>query len=205
MKTTGKMGYSHQETRQIARILHVPTPPARQASIPLCRVSISDAPRTTRSRHCPRPSQNVPLVRRAKAPFFSGCNSHPATVVPSGSNRSGSGGNETAEAFDAKNRIRRFREQAGCNVSERRAGPETSNVGADPAKGWGRPPSQVPGERLDPTCGPTGVMATACLHKESGRNTGSPSGGSVFPTGIPRGTGRAVGGVGEVHSTGEAV
>src|SRR5580700_8244903 len=32
--------------------------------------------------------------------------------------------------------------------SERRAGLETRNVGADPAKGWGRPPSQVSlGER----------------------------------------------------------
>ena len=28
-----------------------------------------------------------------------------------------------------------------------------------------------------PACGPTGVMATACLHREIGRNTGNPSGG----------------------------
>src|SRR5437016_6695103 len=45
-----------------------------------------------------------PFVRRAKAALFSGCNSHPATFAPAGSNRSGSGGNETAEAFDAKGR-----------------------------------------------------------------------------------------------------
>ena len=70
--------------------------------------------------------------------------------------------------------VQRFREQAGRNVSERRAGLETSNVGADPAKGWGRPLSQVSGERNDPSCGPTGVMATACLHQEIGRNTGDP-------------------------------
>jgi hypothetical protein len=101
--------------------------------------------------------------------------------------------------------LRRLREQAGRNVSERREGLETGNVGADPAKGWGRPQSQVSGERRDPTCGPTGVMATACLHREIGRNTGSPSGGSAMPTGCPRGTGRAAWGVGEVHSTGEAV
>jgi len=47
----------------------------------------------------------VPFVRREKVSFFSGCNSHPATVVPAGSNRSGGGGNETAEAFDAKDRM----------------------------------------------------------------------------------------------------
>ena len=40
------------------------------------------------------------LVRRAKARFLSGSQTHPATVVPAGSNRSGRGGNETAEAFD---------------------------------------------------------------------------------------------------------
>jgi hypothetical protein len=45
-----------------------------------------------------------PFVRREKAPIFSGCNSHPATVAPAGSNRSGSGGNEAAEASDGKDR-----------------------------------------------------------------------------------------------------
>src|SRR5262249_43521592 len=44
-------------------------------------------------------------VRRAKARFFSGCNSHPATFAPAGSNRSGSGGNEAAEAFDGEGRL----------------------------------------------------------------------------------------------------
>src|SRR5439155_18684537 len=43
-------------------------------------------------------------VRRDKASFFSGCNSHLATVAPASSNRSGSGGNEAAEASDAKGR-----------------------------------------------------------------------------------------------------
>ena len=52
-------------------------------------------------------------------------------------------------------------------------------MGADPLRGWGRPPSQVSGEQTDPTCGPTGVMATACLYREIGRNTGDPSGGCV--------------------------
>jgi hypothetical protein len=44
-------------------------------------------------------------VRREQARIFRGCNSRPATLVaPAGSNRSGGGGNETAEAFDATGR-----------------------------------------------------------------------------------------------------
>jgi hypothetical protein len=46
----------------------------------------------------------VPFVRREKASIFSRCNSCPATVVPAGSNRSGRGGNFTAEASDGKDR-----------------------------------------------------------------------------------------------------
>ena len=38
-------------------------------------------------------------VRRAKARSLSGLKSHPATVAPAGSNRSGGGGNEAIEAF----------------------------------------------------------------------------------------------------------
>ncbi len=37
--------------------------------------------------------------RRAKAAFFSGCKSHPATIAPAGSNRSSHGGNEVAETL----------------------------------------------------------------------------------------------------------
>jgi hypothetical protein len=47
-----------------------------------------------------------------KVSIFSGCNSHPATVAPAGSNRSGSGGNDTAEASDAK----------GCSGNPAQAG-----------------------------------------------------------------------------------
>jgi hypothetical protein len=46
--------------------------------------------------------KNGVSVRRAKVSFFSGCNSHPAALASAGSNRSGAGGNERAEAFDAK-------------------------------------------------------------------------------------------------------
>jgi hypothetical protein len=99
---------------------------------------------------------------------------------------------------------RRFREQAGRNVSERRAGLESLDVGADPTAARGRPPSQVSGERLDPTCGPTGVGATVCLHTEMRRNTGDPKRWVRDPTGHPRGIGRAAWGVGEVHITDES-
>jgi hypothetical protein len=60
------------------------------------------------------------------------------------------------------------------------------------------------GSDTNPSCGPTGVMATACLYMEIGRNTGNLWRWETgLPTGRPRGTGRAVGGVGEAHSTGE--
>jgi len=49
-------------------------------------------------------AENGVAVRRDKAPFFSGCNSRPATFAPAGSNRSGAAGNEIAEAFAAKER-----------------------------------------------------------------------------------------------------
>src|SRR5882724_12904592 len=116
-------------------------------------------------------------VRRGKASFFSGCDSHLATVAPASSNRSGSGGNDTAEAFDAKGRVRRPREQAGHNTRERRAGLEVFIAGADPTVIWGRPPSSKSGEQPDPCDDPAGVVAMACLHKENARNTGDPSGG----------------------------
>ena len=98
-------------------------------------------------------------------------------VAAAGSNRSDSGGNETAEAFDGKGCLGQLREQAGRNASERRAGPETNDVEADPTMGRGRPLLQP--VRSDWGCGPTGVMAMACLHKETSSNTGSPSGGGA--------------------------
>jgi len=47
-------------------------------------------------------------------------------------------------------------------------------------------------------------MATACVHTEIERNTGNPRWWVRDPTGHPRGIGRAVWGIGEAHSTGEA-
>lgn len=45
-------------------------------------------------------------MRRGKAQFSSGCESHPATFVPAGSNRSSCGGDKAAEAFDVKDHYR---------------------------------------------------------------------------------------------------
>ncbi len=78
------------------------------------------------------------------------------------------------------------------------------NAGADPADIGGRPLSSLSGEQPDPGDGPAGVGAAACLHTENERNTGDPRWWMRDPTGRPRGTGRAAGGVGEVHSTVEA-
>ena len=72
---------------------------------------------------------------------------------------------------------RRCREQAGHNASERRAGLEKIDAGADPADIWGRPPWSLSGEQLEPRDHPAGVVAMACLHRENERNTGNPSGG----------------------------
>ncbi len=44
-------------------------------------------------------------VRRGKARFHSGCKSHPATIAPAGSNRSGRGGNEAIEASGERGRL----------------------------------------------------------------------------------------------------
>jgi len=126
-------------------------------------------------------SGRVPLVRREKAAIFSGCNSHPAKVAPAGSNQSGSGGNDTAEAFDGKGRFGRLREQAGRNASERRAGLETGNVGADPAKGWGRPPSQVffRGATRFPPVVPPGYRRRHVCPGRSSATRETPGGGCV--------------------------
>jgi hypothetical protein len=44
-------------------------------------------------------------VRREKARISSGCETHPVSVAPAGSNRSGDGGNEVTEAFGVEGRI----------------------------------------------------------------------------------------------------
>ena len=86
--------------------------------------------------------------------------------------------------------IGRLSDHAGCNVSERRAGLETSDVGADPPVLRGRLPSVGKRTTQAPT-DPTGVMVAARMEEEDGSNTGSPVGGAHTPTGTPRGAGWA--------------
>jgi hypothetical protein len=100
--------------------------------------------------------------------------------------------------------LRRLGEPAGRNNSERHRGLETTYCGSRPGPFTGKAAVAASGERLDPACGPTGVKATACRHMEIARNAGDPARWPREPTGRPRGTGRAAGGVGEVHSTCEA-
>ena len=76
-----------------------------------------------------------------------------------------------------KRAVMRPREGAGRNASERRAGLEKYNVGADPPDTRGRPLPRESGKRLNPR-GSTGVMTTACT-EGSKRNMGSPSGDGV--------------------------
>jgi hypothetical protein len=73
-----------------------------------------------------------------KAAIFSGCDSHPATVAPAGSNRRGEGGNELAEASGAEGRFRRLGEPAGRNSSERHRGLETTCCGSRPGPFTGK-------------------------------------------------------------------
>ena len=79
-------------------------------------------------------------VRRAKVHGPSGCKSHPARVVPAGSNRNGGGGNEAAEASDGKGSVRDSASAQAVTCSERRAGLEKGNAEADPPEFRGRPP-----------------------------------------------------------------
>jgi hypothetical protein len=49
-----------------------------------------------------------------------------------------------------------------------------------------------PSNERQSSAGPAGLVAMACVHGESTGNTGSPGDGTMaFPTGHPRGTGRA--------------
>ena len=85
-------------------------------------------------------------------------------VAPAGSNRSRVGGNETVEAFGAKGRLGRPRDQAGRNASQRRAGLEKVIAGAEPASnGEGRHRAEFRATTF--LHGPGGVVATACLDR----------------------------------------
>ena len=75
-------------------------------------------------------------VERRDSPV--GGQSHPAIFAPAGSNRSGRGGNEAAEAFDVEGHVGDLASTQTAAVSERRAGLERADVEADPATKRGR-------------------------------------------------------------------
>ena len=67
-----------------------PRVPAYPAEAPACHfVCVPCCPGAAVPRAHPRRADSSRLVRRAKAPFLSGCESRPATVAPAGSSRSG--------------------------------------------------------------------------------------------------------------------
>ena len=103
----------------------------------------------------------------------------------------------------------RLSEQAGRNVSERRAGLEKRNVGADPSRHgegrrrWrmatvGQPSHERPAQRSHRGSG-DGMPA-----QEIDATREAPAVRRVTSTGRPRGTGRAGWGGGEARSTDEA-
>src|SRR5262249_46343311 len=69
-------------------------------------------------------------------------------VAPSGSYRSGGGGDEAVEAFETTGRLGRFGEPAGRNASERCASPETRRCGSRPGCYTGK--AVAPGDRRGP-------------------------------------------------------
>src|SRR5262249_1313851 len=100
--------------------------------------------------------KNELTVRRVKASFFSGCDSHLATVAPASSNRSGGGGNETAEAFDGKYRkaVPRAR-QAITRVNAEQASKLLTREPTQLSVGEGRR-GRCPGSNLIPATIPPG-------------------------------------------------
>jgi hypothetical protein len=83
-----------------------------------------------------------------------GANPTRQLVAPAGSNRSGGGGDEAIGASGVEGRLGRLGEHAGRNASERRAGLETFNVGADPPKLRGRPLPLAQDEQPGPAIPP---------------------------------------------------
>ena len=112
-------------------------------------------------------------MRRGKALFFSGCESRPVTFVPTGSNRSRRGGNESSEAFGVEGSSRNLATLQAVMLCEHCAGLEKGDTEADPPVIRGRPQSQVKRTKRA-ACGSVGVLVTACREEEDRRNTGSP-------------------------------
>jgi len=129
-----------------------------------------------------RTEGDIPIVRRVKVLVFSGCKSRLAT----GSLRPGAIGAavEVTKPSKPSRQMCRLGDAASRQAvmrSERQAGLETSNVGADLAQRWGRPPSLgMTGEagigRTTSDQNPAGQRGNddcMSVHGEE-RNTGNP-------------------------------
>ena len=79
---------------------------------------------------------------------------------------------------------------------------ETSQCGCRPRSHWGKADMTGEEERHGHPVEPPGSTMSACLPRESGRNTGDPHdwGGQSLPTGVPRGKGWGCGEVGQARS-----
>jgi len=71
-------------------------------------------------------------VRRERRCSSAGMRPARQRVAPAGSNRSGGGGNEAAGVFDGEGHTGDLASRQALTHSERRAGLETDNAGADP-------------------------------------------------------------------------
>ena len=90
----------------------------------------------------------VTLAKRSLHPWRAPCKGvvvpvgarpTPKGVVPSGSSRSRSGGNERSRAFDVKGRLSRSASWRAVTRVNAEQAPKTELVGADPPPGRGRP------------------------------------------------------------------
>ena len=146
-------------------------------------------------------------VRRAKVLIFSvgAIPTRQLSLQPVAIGAAG-GGNETAEAFDGKGRLGdSASRQAVTRVNAEQASKRVMWEPTRAQTGKAAVGLQVLIRGATQAVrGPTGVMATACLHRENDATREAPGGGRVSPTGRPRGTGRAAWGGGEVRSTVEA-
>ena len=104
------------------------------------------------------------VVRRGKARFPSGRQSHPAVFVPAGSNRSGRGGNEAAEAFGAEGHVgdpastQTAAEANAVQASKRLMWKPTRPQNGEGRDCWGS------GRRVHPAIS-TGVVAAGCVRR----------------------------------------
>ena len=76
--------------------------------------------------------------------------------------------------------VKRFREHAGRNASERRTSLERRNARADPLERWGRPKTSL--WRNEANDGLAGVGATACVQDGDVTKHGKPQAAMVRPS-----------------------